>query len=49
VEADLTVLETLYWWGIPPLFRCPADSDPAHCDVALRPLAEAIGNPTQVE
>jgi hypothetical protein len=40
VEADLTVLETLYWWGIPPLFRCPADSDPAQ---------EAIGNPTQVE
>ena len=29
MSEDLTVLDTLYWWGVPSLFRCPVDPDPA--------------------
>ena len=30
MSEDLTVLDTLYWWGVPSLFRCPVDPDPAN-------------------
>jgi guanidinopropionase len=43
-EPDLTVLETLYWWGVPTLFRCPADPDPSHCEVALAGVPHSSGN-----
>ena len=29
------MLETMYWWGIPTLFRCKNDSNPKNCDIAL--------------
>ena len=38
------LLETIYWWGLPTLFRCPADPDPAHCDIALVGVPHSSGN-----
>ena len=33
-KHDLSMMENLYWWGIPTLFRCPQDKlDTA--DIAL--------------
>jgi hypothetical protein len=26
--TDRMMMETLYWWGVPTLFRCPHDADP---------------------
>ena len=34
-EEDKIMMETLYWWGIPTLFRCKNDPDPKNCDIAL--------------
>ena len=34
-DEDKIMMETLYWWGIPTLFRCKNDSDPKNCDIAL--------------
>ena len=41
---DLVLLEALYWWGIPTLFRCPANPDPAACDIALVGVPHSSGN-----
>ena len=27
-DEDKIMMETLYWWGIPTLFRCKNDPDP---------------------
>lgn len=40
------MMETLYWWGIPTLFRCPAETDPAACDIALAGVPHSTGNGT---
>ena len=40
------MLHGLYWWGIPTLFRCPNDPDPAHCDIALVGVPHSTGNGT---
>jgi len=40
------MLDTLYWWGIPTLFRCPARHDPADCDIALIGVPHSTGNGT---
>ena len=32
---DQMMLEGLYWWDIPSLFRCPIERDPAQLDIAL--------------
>lgn len=29
-DQDRRLMETLYWWGVPTLMRCPADPDPAN-------------------
>ena len=34
-EEDKIMMETLYWWGIPTLFRCKNDPDPKNCDIAV--------------
>ena len=34
-KEDQIMMESLYWWGIPTLFRCKNDSDPKNCDIAL--------------
>lgn len=38
------MMETFYWWGVPTLFRCPHDPDPAHCDIALVGVPHSSGN-----
>ena len=43
---DRMMMETLYWWGVATLFRCPADPDPAHCDIALVGVPHSSGNGT---
>ena len=34
--AQARMMENLYWWGIPSLFRCPIESDPANCGACGR-------------
>ncbi|TXH32718.1 MAG: agmatinase [Rhodospirillaceae bacterium] len=33
-----------YWWGVPTLFRCPWNEDPAACDIALVGVPHSTGN-----
>ena len=46
LSADRTMVENLYWWGIPSLFRCPIETDPAGCDIALVGVPHSTGNGT---
>ncbi|MFT4726200.1 MAG: guanidinopropionase [Granulosicoccus sp.] len=40
-----SMMENLYWWGIPTLFRCP--NEPPHgCDIALVGIPHSAGNGT---
>ena len=41
---DMTVLETLYWWGVPTLFRCEVETDPARTQIALVGVPHSSGN-----
>ena len=44
-EPDRSMMENLYWWGIPPLFRCP--NLPAEGqDIALVGVPHSTGNGT---
>ena len=43
---DEIMMESLYWWGIPTLFRCPVIKDPAECDIALVGVPHSTGNGT---
>lgn len=36
--------QSWYWWGIPTLFRCPWNEDPAACDIALVGVPHSSGN-----
>jgi guanidinopropionase len=36
--------ESWYWWGVPTLFRCPWNEDPAACDIALVGVPHSSGN-----
>ena len=45
-EEDQIMMETLYWWGIPTLFRCKNDPDPKNCDIALVGVPHSTGNGT---
>ena len=45
-NRDRMMVEGLYWWGIPSLFRCPVDPDPANCDIALVGVPHSTGNGT---
>ena len=45
-DRDRMMVEGLYWWGIPSLFRCPVDPDPANCDIALVGVPHSTGNGT---
>jgi len=44
-EHDKSMMENLYWWGIPTLFRCP-NRDPAGSDIALVGVPHSTGNGT---
>ena len=43
---EALVMQTLNWWGVPTLFRCPHVTDPAACDVALVGVPHSTGNGT---
>lgn len=43
-DTDMTLLEALWWWGVPSLFRCPVNPDPTACDIALVGVPHAAGN-----
>ncbi len=44
-EHDRSMMENLYWWGIPTMFRCPADQ-PGGKDIALVGVPHSTGNGT---
>ena len=46
LENTALIMETLNWWGVPTLFRCPHDEDPANCDIALVGVPHSTGNGT---
>jgi guanidinopropionase len=43
-DTDRMMMETLYWWGVPTLFRAPHDPDPRNCDIALVGVPHSSGN-----
>ena len=42
--ADRVMVESLYWWGVATLFRCPHMADPARTDIALIGVPHSSGN-----
>ena len=44
-KHDLSMMENLYWWGIPTLFRCPQDKFET-ADIALVGVPHSTGNGT---
>ena len=40
------MMDGLYWWGIPTLFRCPHDTDLRSCDIGLVGVPHSTGNGT---
>ena len=44
-EHDLSMMENLYWWGIPTLFRCPQGKLET-ADIALVGIPHSTGNGT---
>ena len=43
---DELMMETMYWWGIPTLFRCENRKDISNCDIALVGIPHSTGNGT---
>jgi len=43
---EQSVVNALYWWGVPTLFRAPLDPDPANADIALVGVPHSTGNGT---
>jgi len=42
---DQSMMDNLYWWGVPTLFRCP-QGKPGDCDIALAGVPHSTGNGT---
>ena len=40
------MMDHMYWWGVPTLFACTHDPDPANCDIALVGVPHSTGNGT---
>jgi len=40
------IMEGIYWYGIPTLFRCPHDQNPEHADIGLVGVPHSTGNGT---
>lgn len=40
------MLDGLYWWGVPTLFRCLHDADLSECDIGLVGVPHSTGNGT---
>lgn len=45
-EITTDDLGFLHWWGMPTLYRCPHDPDPANADIALIGVPHSTGNGT---
>ena len=45
-DDDKMMMESLYWWDIPTLFRCPLERDPSKLDIALVGVPHSTGNGT---
>ena len=43
---DSIMMETMYWWGIPTLFRCEHNVKISDCDIALVGVPHSSGNGT---
>ena len=37
------MMNGLYWWGVPTLFRCPHNPDTEGCDIALVGVPHSTG------
>lgn len=44
-KHDQSMMDNLYWWGVPTLFRAPQDS-PENADIALVGVPHSTGNGT---
>ncbi len=40
------LMDGIFWYGIPTLFRCPHDADPANADIGLIGVPHSTGNGT---
>lgn len=45
-EDQKKLVDTLYWWGVPTLFRAPLKEDASECDIALIGVPHSTGNGT---
>ena len=45
-ENQEKLVDTLYWWGVPTLFRAPLITDASQCDIALVGVPHSTGNGT---
>jgi guanidinopropionase len=45
-EITSEILSYMDWWGVPTMFRCPYDPDPANADIALVGVPHSSGNGT---
>ena len=45
-QADNRMMENLYWWGVPTLFRCPHETNFENCDIGLIGVPHSAGNGT---
>ena len=46
-QDNAMMMQGLYWWGVPTLFRCPHNLDPEGCDIALVGVPHSTGNGTR--
>tara|TARA_Y100000590_G_scaffold452602_1_gene596062 strand:+ start:1094 stop:2071 length:978 start_codon:yes stop_codon:yes gene_type:complete len=45
-EQDNIMMDTMYWWGVPTLFRCKNDNNIQNCDIGLVGVPHSSGNGT---
>ena len=43
---NAAMMNGLYWWGVPTLFRCPHNPETEGCDIALVGVPHSTGNGT---
>lgn len=46
IEHDNSMMENLYWWGVPTFFRCPHEVLNAQHDIAIVGVPHSTGNGT---
>jgi guanidinopropionase len=46
IRDQRSMMEGLYWFDVPTLFRCPHNPDPGQCDVGLVGVPHSTGNGT---